>query len=117
MPSITSMIILAVAEKPTGASTKEIALYIKENGEEDKMIERLKSSIRYHIQELKDMGVIREEKIRIHTKYSLESGVEILKGTMVSTNENSEHHEDDVGRIMRMTDKDGFTVIRLLDMM
>ena len=44
------MIILAVAEKPTGASTKEIALYIKENGEEDKMIERLKSSIRYHIQ-------------------------------------------------------------------
>jgi repressor of nif and glnA expression len=111
------MIILAVAEKPTGASTKEIALYIKENGEEDKMIERLKSSIRYHIQELKDMGVIREEKIRIYTKYSLESGVEILDGKMVSTGEDGKQHADDVGRIMRLTDKDGFTVIRLLDMM
>ena len=63
------------------------------------------------------MGVIREEKIRIYTKYSLESGVEILKGEVVSTNESGEKHEDDVGRIMRMTDKDGFAVIRLLDMM
>ena len=117
MPSITSSIILAIAEKDTGASTKEIAMYIKTNGEENKTIERLKSTVRYHIQELEDMGVITTEKVRIWTKYRLANGVEILRGKMVSENSENDIHEDDVGRIMRMTDKDGYTVIRLLDMM
>lgn len=117
MSSITSLMILAMEGKQNGVSITEIATYLRDHDEEKKSMGRLTSIVRYHITELEGRGVVISSQERMWKKYKLADGVEIMNGKMVSMNSEKTMYEDDIGRIMRMVDKDGCTTIQMLDMM
>ena len=117
MSSVTSLIILAM-DSGKNASIMDISKYVRENGEDQAInLRRVISMVRYHMNELMDLGIAEKETRGKWVKYYLSGNVEILEGKMVSGKNGDIEHSDSVGRIMRMTTEDGDAIIRLLDMM
>ena len=124
MRSMTSMIMLALNEERNENNRKQSTLaeistiiltWIEEETKKKQNIEALKSSVKYHLTELIAMDVVQVERRNRWIKYTLSDSVEILNGTISLRNGNDEIYEEDVGRVLRMVNSDGETMINMLD--